>query len=94
MYQQIQNLKKQGCGKLEIGRNLKLDPATVRKYFDMKPSDYLKYLNKTLERLKIFQSYKHKILLVYENNKNQKLNMSAVYDFLEEKYGNLPGSEK
>ena len=46
------------------------------------------------KRLKIFQAYKHKILLVYEDNKNQKLNMSAVYDFLEEKYGNLPGSEK
>jgi len=31
MYQRIQSLKKQGYGKLAIGRKLKLDPATIRK---------------------------------------------------------------
>ena len=49
---------------------------------------------KALYRNKIFHEYEKEILDVYGINKNRKLNISSVYDYLEEKYGTLPGSEK
>jgi transposase len=94
MYQRIQKLKKKGYGKLAIGRNLKIDPATVRKYYSMSAEEYREYQNETLTREKVFDNYKGEILSVYESNDNRKLNMNAVYDYLEEKYTKLPGGEK
>ena len=94
MYQQIQSLKKQGSGKLAIGRKLKIDPATVRKYYPMNAEDYLKYQKETLHREKIFDDYKDEILSIYEKNNYNKLNMNGVYDYLEEKFITLPGGEK
>ena len=43
MYKRIQELKKKGYGKLEIGRKLRLDPATVRKYYNMSGDEYREY---------------------------------------------------
>lgn len=40
MYQRIQDLKKKGYGKLAIGRNLKVDPATVRRYYEMSAKEH------------------------------------------------------
>ena len=67
MYQQIQSLKKQGSGKLAIGRKLKIDPATVRKYYPMNAEDYLKYQKETLHREKIFDDYKDEIKSKFDN---------------------------
>ncbi len=94
MYQRIQQLKKKGYGKLAISRKLKLDPGTVRKYYSMTPEEYRTYQRETLSREKIFDGYKSEILAVYESNEYRKLNMSGVYDYLEEKYKALPGGEK
>ena len=94
MYQRIQQLKKQGNGKLSIGRKLKLDPATVRKYYSMDAEDYRSYHKETQKRVRIFDDFKNEILSIYEKNNYMKLNMSGVYDFLEEKFSTLPGSEK
>ena len=94
MYKRIQELKKKGYGKLAIGRKLKLDPATVRKYYHMSGEEYQRYQLETLTREKAFDEYKEEILAVYESNGNRKLNMSAVYDYLEERFITLPGGEK
>lgn len=94
MYQRIQNLKKQGYGKLAIGRKLAIDPATVRKYYSMDADDYLKYQAETLHREKAFDDYKEEILSIYEKNNYNKLNMNGVYDYLEERFITLPGGEK
>ena len=94
MYRKIQSLKKRGYGKDRIKDSLKLDPATVRKYFNMGPSEYEAYQKSTLERQKIFEGYEKEVLDVYRENGNQRLSMSAVYDFLEERHKELPGSEK
>ena len=94
MYKRIQELKKKGYGKIEIGRKLRLDPATVRKYYHMSGDDYRKYQLERLTREKVFDEYKEEILAVYESNGNRKLNMSAVYDYLEERFKKLPGGEK
>ncbi len=94
MYQRIQDLKKKGYGKLEIGRELKIDPATVRKYYSMSIVEYRVYQETTLTREKVFDDYKDEILAVYESNENRRLNMSGVYDYLEEKFTELPAGEK
>lgn len=94
MYQRIQSLRKQGCGKLAIGRKLKIDPATVRKYYPMDAETYRKYQKVTLHREKIFNDFKDEILSIYEENNYNRLNMNGVYDYLEEKFITLPGGEK
>jgi transposase len=45
-------------------------------------------------REKSFASYKDEILEIYKNNDFERLPMSSVYDYLEELYGALPGTEK
>jgi hypothetical protein len=94
MYQRIQRLKKKGHGKFQIAKQLELDPATVRKYYQMNPDQYSDYLLKIKERQKLFEVYEKEILKVYQKNDNQRLNMAAVYDYLEEKFIQLPSSEK
>lgn len=94
MYQKIQKLKKQGLSKYAITQKLGLDGATVRKYFSMEPEMYQAYQAETQQRNRQFAEYEQEILLVYSSNGNQRLNMSAVYDYLEEQYEILPGGEK
>ena len=94
MYRRIQELKKKGYGKNKIKEDLKLDPATVRKYFHMPPDEYRQYSEARRARVKIFAECTAEILLVYKENKNRRLNMSAVYDYLEERFGTLEGTEK
>jgi hypothetical protein len=94
MYRRIQELKNRGYGKSEVTKKLKLDPATVRKYYHMASEEFRAYLEQTSGRIKIFGSYEQEILDLYAANNNQRLNMAAVYDFLEEKFEKLPGSEK
>ena len=45
-------------------------------------------------REKSFTSYTDEIIEIYKNNDFARLPMSSVYDYLEELYGNLPGTEK
>jgi transposase len=94
MYKRIQKLKRQGYGKSKIAEKLDMDPATIRKYFPMTPSEYNHYQFGLLERKKAFKDFEQEILAVYEANDNKKLNMAAVYDYLEERYDTLPGNEQ
>ena len=94
MYQRIQKLKKKGYSKTEISLKLKIDPATVRKYYVMNPTKYNAYRQKCGARNKLFSYYLDEIKLIYELNDSKRLNMAAVYDYLEEKYLELPGNEQ
>src|SRR4030043_2315825 len=94
MYQRIQDLKKRGYGKHKIRQCLQLDPATVRKYYRMQPEEYRKYTETTRSRIKIFAECTEEILLVYKENRNRRLNMSAVYDYLEGRFGGNTGRQK
>lgn len=94
MYKEIQRLKALGYSKRRIGQELELDRSTVRKYFDMPPADYQKYRWELQNRLKVCTPYRQDILDLYEVNRNKRLNMAAVFDFLEEKHEMLPISEK
>jgi hypothetical protein len=45
-------------------------------------------------RTRIFKPYQSHILNLYQVNDFQRLEKSAVYDYLEEKFGSLPGTER
>jgi hypothetical protein len=94
MYREIQKCKKKGYLKSEISRKLKLDPGTVAKYYHMSEEQYREYARSHMYRDKVFDQYREDILQVYENNNWAKLNISSVYDYLEERQGKLGGSEK
>ena len=94
MFKQIKHYKNKGYSKKKTAKDLKIARKTVRKYWDMTEKEYLEYLQSQLYRDKAFDSLKSEILKVYKSNDNQKLQISAVYDFLEERYRSLPGTEK
>ena len=68
MFRKIQEFKKRGYGKLAIGKKLNIDPATVRKYYNMKADEYHRYKLKTLSRDKLFDPFKDEILSIYKSN--------------------------
>lgn len=80
--------------KAEIARKMELDPGTVAKYYEMSEGEYREYSQKHMYRDKAFDKYRTDILEVYRENENKKLEMSAVFDYLEEREGPLPGSEQ
>ena len=94
VYQQIHRFKKKGATKTDIVKYLSLNFRTVAKYYDMSGQEYLEYVNALKHRTKAFESLKEDILEVYRLNGNRKLQKTAVYDYLEEINGVLPGSER
>jgi len=93
MYEKIHRLKRQGHSKSQITSKLGIDPKTVAKYYTMDEEEFRAYRREHMFRDKVFEEYEEDILDVYRMNEFQKLNMSAVYDYLEEKYGTLVGTE-
>ena len=94
MYEQVQLFKKLGYSRSKISSKLEIDPKTTAKYYAMDGREFKKYHREHMFRDRIFEEYEGDILQVYEMNEFQKLNMSAVYDYLEEKYGPLAGNEQ
>lgn len=94
MYQQIKTLKKQGINMNEMSKRLGLDFRTVRRYYKMSESEYRTYRNNLQQRTKLFEDHEQEILDLYSGNGNRKLNIAAVYDYLDEIHGKLPGTEK
>lgn len=94
MYRKIQMMKKQGKLRTNIAIELSIDRRTVSKYYFMPEAEYLEYEKSNSERDKILDVYRTDILQIYEKNNFRRLNMTAVFDFLEEKYGSLTCSEK
>ena len=94
MYQKICALKRQGVGKAEIASRLNMDIKTVNKYYNMAEKEFREYKKSLLVKEKAFDQFEGDILEVYESSNLNELNMCAVYDFLEEKHGKLPGTEK
>ncbi len=70
------------------------DPKTVAKYYCMDEMDFKTYRQEHMFRDKVMAEYESDILEVYEKNEFAKLNMSSVYDYLEERCGELPANEQ
>ena len=94
MYKQIQTFKRQGYSRNKIAMELEINPRTAAKYYKMDEDDFRVYRTEHLFRDRSFAEYGRDILEVYAKNNFRKLNMSSVYDYLEERYGELPGNEK
>ena len=94
MFKQVQAFRRQGFSQGAIGRALEIDPRTVSKYFAMGEEDYRAYRQDHLFRDKAFDDRKSEILEVYGANDFRTLPVSSVYDYLEERYGSLPGNEQ
>ncbi len=94
MYKNIMKLKLKGYSQYQISKKLSIDRKTIRKYWKMSDNDYQKYLNSMLFRDKGFDVFKDEIVSIYEANEFKNLQAAAVYDYLEEKFENLPASEK
>lgn len=94
MYEKVQVFKRLGYSRSEISSELEIDPRTTAKYYAMDEGEFRSYRREHMFRDKVFENYKKDILEVYRINEFQKLNMSAVYDYLEEKYGTLAGTEQ
>jgi len=94
MFEKVQIFKKLGHSKSEIASQLEIDPKTVARYYRMDERDYRAYRQQHMFRDKALEEYEKDILQIYEKNEFKKLNMSSVYDYLEEKYGALRVNEQ
>jgi len=94
MYKKIQEFKRLGYTKGEIGLELRLDPKTVAKYYGMDDAEYKAYRQQHMFRDKVLEEFEPAILDIYEKNEYKRLNMASVYDYLEERYGPLPANEQ
>ena len=94
MYYKIKALKNKGYTTSEIISELELNRRTVTKYLKMSEEDFLAYRRKLLCKGKVFDLFVKDILEIYQANGNTKVNMAAIYDYLEEQHGILPGSER
>jgi len=94
MFKDVQTFKRRGCSKGEIGRALGLDPKTVAKYFAMEEEDFRTYRQEHMFRDKAFDPYRGEILEVYAANGFRPLQVTSVYDYLEERHGRLPANEQ
>jgi len=94
MYEKVQLFKRQGYSISEIASVLEIDPKTAAKYYVMNGRQFKAYRKEHMFRDKVFEEYEKDILKVYKMNEFQRINMSAVYDYLEDKYGTLIGNEQ
>ena len=94
MYEKVHHFKRQGYSRSEIASELEIAPKTAAKYYGMDEQAFREYRMEHMFREKVFEEYEKDILEVYKKNEFGKLNMSAVYDYLEERHGTLPGNEQ
>jgi len=94
MYKKIQTFKRQGYSSNKIAEELEINRRTASKYYKMEEEDFREYRADHLFRDRAFSEYGEDIWEVYAKNDFLKLNISSVYDYLEERYGDLPGNEK
>ena len=94
MFDKIKTLQRQGYSITEISTRLSISRKTISKYYKMSEPEYKRYLKSIIEKEKGFDKYKKHIIEVYKINNFKKLNMTAVFDYLEEKFGELKYSEK
>jgi len=94
MYKKIQTFKRQGYCSHKIAEELEINPRTATKYYKMDEADFREYRAGHLFRERAFSEFGEDIWEVYAKNDFRKLNISSVYDYLEERYGNLPGNEQ
>lgn len=93
-YQQLQVARRQGRSVSDISKILCRDRKTVRKYLAMDKDEFSRHLECLAERGKVFAVYRDEILSIFSAKDGRLVYSSAVYDYLGERHGELPGSER
>lgn len=93
-YMAVKQAQRQGLTVSAVAVKLGRDRKTVRKYFRMDKEEFLRYLDRMAERGKGFEAHREEILEIYRNHEGRVVYASAVYDYLRERHGELPGSER
>jgi transposase len=93
-YTIVQTGHRQGLTVSAIAVKLGKDRKTVRKYLRMDQDQFIRYLERMAERGKAFAAYKDEILEIYRNHEGRTVYSSSVHDYLSDKYGELPGSDR
>lgn len=93
-YQLIRKSRDQGLTIHAIAQKLGRDRKTVRKYYRMDQDEFLSRLEAAAERGKVFATYRDEIVEIYSNHPDKPVYSAGIYDYLVEKHGSLPGSER
>jgi transposase len=94
MYQQVKKLKEIGHTITSIASLTGLDFKTVKKYLQMSHEEYQSYFASFKQKVKCFDPYREEIIKIFQGANTSKVQASAIYDHLEEIYGDLPASER
>jgi transposase len=94
MYQKLRKLKQVGHTASSIASLTGLDIKTVKKYESMSEEEYQQYYQAFRQRVKCFDIYEDEIIKIHQQSNNRKVCASAIYDLLEERYGDLPATER
>ena len=94
VYTIIQKRKGRGENISEICRAVQRSRNTVRKYYHMDEREYLRYTERASERGKVFEPFRQEIIELYHLNRGDSIAVSSVFDVLEERHEELPGTER
>ncbi|MCM0601510.1 helix-turn-helix domain-containing protein, partial [Periweissella ghanensis] len=92
LYQDIQRLAAKGYSQRTIAEKLAISRNTVSKYLKKDEGQLLDWLAETRTRSKKIDSYESQILIWLTESPD--LSGAQIYDWLEEKYGELPFGEQ
>jgi len=93
-YIALKQAQRQGLTVSAVAVKLGRDRKTVRKYFRMDKDDFIRQLERMAERGKAFTVYRDEILGIYRDHEGRNVFSAAIYDYLHEHHGELPGSER
>ncbi len=87
MFAKIKEHKSKGFKKSQVSRMLSVDYKTVTKYWDMSPEEFARLRQESESREKKVDKYNNEILEWI--TKYRDLSASQIYDWLQERYGQL-----
>jgi len=93
-YMDLKRAQRQGMTISAASKMLSRDRKTVRRYYRMDKAEFLRYLERMAERGKAFEAYRDDIIGIYRAHEGRNVYSAAIYDFLHERHGDLPGSER
>jgi len=93
-YKRLKVAERQGRSVTDMARMISQDRKTVRKYIHMSEEEFTRYLERMAERSKVFAVYREEIITIFTAKNGRPVYASSVYDYLGERHGKLPGSER
>ena len=84
MYTKIQAAKQMGYSIRKCAREMDIDRKTVKKYWEMKADEYMRYMGESCERSKILDPYKGEITELLKKWSN--ITSAIIHDRLRENH--------